>query len=439
MRAVTQRGNVTGKAEPNEAQSRPSRKPQRTVRTSLFTAAEIADLVDDLAGHAEAVCRHYLSNGRREGNYWMVGDLGNAPGRSLYVRLKASGKGAAGKWTDAAEDEYGDLLDIIRETCSLTAFPDVVAEARRFLGRPHGENRNRETRTHAGLHLQDVASHDDCSPDDKPEPYDAVEAARRLFAASRPITGTLAETYLRRRGITHLSGADALRFHPSCFYRIDRRDRDRHQQRSPDAGYDRHDVSHDAIAAAATGTFPALIAAVTDLDGNVTAVQRTYLDAQALSADAPLGILLGKAPVSSPHRALGDLLGHGVRIGPAGFGVTEEVMAAGEGIETMLSLGVCLPRLPMLAALSASHLAAIQLPTALRRLYIACDNDPAGQAAAAKLVARAEAAGIEAIMLAPMLDDFNGDLRRFGQHALAQHLRPQLSPQDVVRFLLLQD
>src|SRR5260370_34877638 len=49
-----------------------------------------------------AVCRHSPSNGPREGRYWVVGDVANPPGRSLYVRLYGplSGKGAAGKWTD---------------------------------------------------------------------------------------------------------------------------------------------------------------------------------------------------------------------------------------------------------------------------------------------------------------------------------------------------
>ena len=62
----------------------------------------IADLAHRLAREAEAVCRHYLSNGRRQGRYWIVGDLDNNTGRSLYVRLYGpnNGKGAAGKWTD---------------------------------------------------------------------------------------------------------------------------------------------------------------------------------------------------------------------------------------------------------------------------------------------------------------------------------------------------
>ena len=64
-------------------------------------------------------------------------------------------------------------------------------------------------------------------------------------------------------------------------------------------------------------------------------------------------------------------------------------MAAGEGIETMLSLRCVLPTMPMVAALSASHLAALLFPPTLRRLYIARDHDPAGDGAMASLVDRA--------------------------------------------------
>jgi hypothetical protein len=61
---------------------------------------DAAELAHRLARDAEAVCRHYLSNGRREGRYWLVGDVRNTPGRSMFVRLKESPKGPAGKWTD---------------------------------------------------------------------------------------------------------------------------------------------------------------------------------------------------------------------------------------------------------------------------------------------------------------------------------------------------
>ena len=64
--------------------------------------SETDELIRALAENAEGVCRAYLSAGRREGSYWIVGDLQNNPGRSLFVRLTGptSGAGASGKWTE---------------------------------------------------------------------------------------------------------------------------------------------------------------------------------------------------------------------------------------------------------------------------------------------------------------------------------------------------
>ena len=98
-----------------------------------------ADLARRLARDTEAVCRHYLSKGRRSGRYWIIGDVQNTPGRSLYVRLSGPdyGPGAAGKWTDAATGEHGDLLDLIALNRDLSRLGEAMAEARRFLVLPH--------------------------------------------------------------------------------------------------------------------------------------------------------------------------------------------------------------------------------------------------------------------------------------------------------------
>ena len=170
-----------------------------------------------------------------------------------------------------------------------------------------------------------------------------------------------------------------------------------------------------------------MIAAVTDLRGTITGAHRTWL-----APDGPDPIRAGKAPIDTPRKAMGDLLGHAVRFGNAG-----EVMAAGEGIETILSARQVLPHMAMAAALSAAHLAAILFPDDLRRLYIVRDNDPAGISARDSLAERANAAGIEAIVLSPRLGDFNEDLRHFGTDALHAMLRVQLAPQDVARFMSL--
>jgi hypothetical protein len=347
-------------------------------------ADTVRDLAQRLEQQAEAVCRRYLSAGRREGGYWLVGDVRNSPGRSMFVRLKESPKGPAGKWTDAATGEHGDLLDVIRESCGLIDFKDVADEARSFLSLPHPEpepNRPRSRRP---------------SP-----PAGSPEAAQRLFAMSQPIERTLVEAYLRNRGITTLHGTGSLRFHPRCYYRPD--------GHSP------------------TETWPAMIAAVTDLTGNLTGAHRTWLDPGGFTEAT-----LGKAPIDTPRRAMGDLLGHAVR-----FGVAGEVMAAGEGIETILSLRCVLPNMPMVAALSAAHLSAILFPDTLRRLYIVRDDDPAGDGAMATLVDRAQEVGIEAIVISPRLGDFNEDLRLLGIDALRAASRVQIAAQDVARFMEL--
>ena len=111
---------------------------------------DASELAHRLARDAEAVCRRYLSNGRRQGRYWMVGDVRNTPGRSMFVRLSGpdSGPGAAGHWTDAATTEYGDLLDVVRESCGFIDFRDVADEARRFLCLPRaGWHRRRAEQT----------------------------------------------------------------------------------------------------------------------------------------------------------------------------------------------------------------------------------------------------------------------------------------------------
>ncbi len=56
----------------------------------MLSASELADR---LARDAEAVCRHYLSAGRVAGKYWIVGDVANSEGRSLYVHLSGPRNG----------------------------------------------------------------------------------------------------------------------------------------------------------------------------------------------------------------------------------------------------------------------------------------------------------------------------------------------------------
>ena len=221
-----------------------------------------ADTAAALGRRAEAVCRRYLPHGRRQGRYWVAGNIAGARGRSLYVRL--AGPGTPGKWTDAATGEHGDLLDIVRRRTGAPTLRAALDEARAFLALPVEPARGGS------------------------ETYDASEAARRLWRRCRAIDGTHAERYLLARGLARFRFA-ALRFHPALRYRE----------------------------GASVRRLPALVAAVTGDDGTIGGVQRTWLDPRS-SAKAgvafprkALGRIFGRAVrFGSPGETL--LVGEGV-------------------------------------------------------------------------------------------------------------------------------
>ena len=338
------------------------------------------EIARHLGERAEAVCRRYLSSGRREGHYWLVGDVHNTPGRSLYVRLVRDADGRPpGKWTDAATGDHGDLLDIIAARCGYRDLRDTLTEARRFLNLPPPAATGPNPR----------------APKRKPG---SPDAAHRLWAASKPAPGTPAADYLSNRALPQAAESTlALRFHPHCYYRPARDD-------APET----------------RRAWPAMIAAVTDDDESLMGVHRTWLDPAACD----------KAPVVHPRSAMGQLLGHGVR-----FGASGDVMVFGEGIETMLSFREIATDLPLVAGLSAAHLAALSFPRSLRRLYIVRDNDASGLGAFETVAGRADAVGIEVHPIDPRLDDFNTDLQAFGTRGLAAAVAAQIHADDAARFL----
>lgn len=337
------------------------------------------EIAEKLADRAEAVCRTYLPKGRKSGNYWMIGDASGAPGQSMHVRLRGplSGKGAAGKWSDEANGDHGNLLDVIRHARGLSEFREVMAEACRFLALPDS------------IAAPVVRSRP------KRQTSSGREFASRLFTSSRGLAGSIAETHLRQRGIELQPDLEAIRFNPRCFHGTD------------EGGKPVY--------------WPAMVAAVTEETGALTGISRTYLSRDGLS----------KAPVDPSRRAKGDILGNGIR-----FGTAQDVMAAGEGIETSLSLRVPMPTMPIVAATSSNHLSALLFPTSLRTLLVIRDNDHAGDAATDALFARGQAAGIEVVLIEPELDDLNSDLVKLGRRRLIDRVRLQLPQALVERYMV---
>jgi putative DNA primase/helicase len=190
-------------------------------------------------------------------------------------------------------------------------------------------------------------------------------AARRIWDASRAAKGTIAERYLRARGIT-IEPPASLHYHPAL----------------------RHPSGVG---------LPSLVAAVEDLAGRFVGVHRTWLCADGFD----------KAAVTPQKAALGPISGGAVRLTLA----MAEVVALTEGIETGLSVvqatGLC-----TWATLGTSGLRSLRLPHCVRRVIIAADADAAGESAALRAAQRFVQEGRQVRIARPEDGkDFNDYLR----------------------------
>jgi hypothetical protein len=168
-------------------------------------------------------------------------------------------------------------------------------------------------------------------------------AYETFWRPSRSATGTVAETYLRNRGIT-------IRVPPSLrFTKIICRD------------------YHSTM------RWPALITGIQDVSGKFCGVAITVLCADGSD----------KAPIEVQKRIHGPFASGAVRL-------SSEVatrIAIGEGTETMLTVQEA-TGIPCWAALTASNLVRIRLPAMIREVIICTDNDGPGEAGSQALEKR---------------------------------------------------
>lgn len=163
--------------------------------------------------------------------------------------------------------------------------------------------------------------------------HDMGPLALQIWKASQPVAGTLAERYLRARGLQP-PYPRALRFQAKTIL---------------GSGPQRR-------------MMPAMIAAVEN-DLGVVAIQRTFLD-----AEDPL-----RKPVAKPKRALGLLGIAAIRLAPA----TDELGLA-EGIEDALSAMAWFGT-PTWALGGVERLALVAIPDRVRRLIIYADRGRSAQ------------------------------------------------------------
>lgn len=193
---------------------------------------------------------------------------------------------------------------------------------------------------------------------------DTVAEAVAIWRGAGPIKGTVAETYLRRRGLK-LILPESLRFA-----------RLRYGHSGP--------------------THPCLVALVAGADNMPTGIQRTYLEESG-----------GKAKVSKPKLSLGRVSGGSIRLAPCAA-----MLTVCEGLEDGLSLQQELGRAVWVAA-GASMMPNMRFPAGVRDVVIGADGDEAGEREARKAAAAFTERGIKSRIIRPLegFKDFNAELQ----------------------------
>ena len=266
--------------------------------------------------------------------------------------------------TDAATNEHGDLLDLIRLHTGGASLRHAMEEALAFLSLPRPLPQMAAiTPAAMTVRKRRAASGGAAGPSMAPMRKPTCTPAPSAIAASRPC------------GFIPISSI----------------------------------VGDDGI-----HRLPALVAAVTGDDGAIEGVQRTWLDPKRPA----------KANLARPRKALGRVHGRAVRFGGSASGAT---LLAGEGIETVLSLVTAVPGIHAAAALSAGSLGAFEPPQDLALLVIARDKDVEGGHAANRLQRRCVERGIPSIVIVPERSDFNDDLIAFGEETLAARIAPLIA------------
>lgn len=202
-----------------------------------------------------------------------------------------------------------------------------------------------------------------------------IRAGRRVWAAAVPAAGTLAEVYLRERGI-RMRLPDTVRF-----ARLDYFDQETGK------------VIHRDV--------PAVVCALQDGDGAVVGVQRIYLSADGKT----------KLDVPRPKLSLGIIVGSAFR--PAGHDIGVETTAiVCEGPEDGLTLAQELV-LPVLVACGTSLMPRISLPVTIDAVIVAGDNNAPGRAAVTETEEALGAKGIDTRAIFPEegFKDWNDQLR----------------------------
>jgi Toprim domain len=254
---------------------------------------------------------------------------------SFSINLHGAKRGA---WYRFSASIGGGVIELLSYalTGRVNAYSEAFKEARAFLGISSDDIRDdvakerRENERAIAARKREKAEREDDA-----RRAERADTASDIWERCVPIAGTLAETYLRGRGIpVPLAGwPQCLAFHAGLRYDLEPGD----------------------------AKYPCLVARVDDVGGKLTAIWRIYLSRDGKKAFGDKISKLGFGPSA----------GGAVRIGGVGAKI-----GVAEGIETSLACwSLTGARFPVWSALSTSGMTGIELPLAVERVEIYADAD----------------------------------------------------------------
>jgi hypothetical protein len=337
-----------------------------------------------------------LPKGRQSacGRFWEAGSVGGEGAIGKNGSLKVNLKDDSGLWNDfsapAGTDEAGgDMLQLIAAVLfggwsRDGAKKDAIDWAKSWLGWDDLEPGRLNIIRRDAIVREAVANQ---------ASEQALAAKRKKAAAlwhgSVPIAGTPAFTYLVGRGIDFGKLGripNSLRYLP------------------------------DAWCPERRGKYPAMIACIMALGGELLGVHRTFLDVSG-GKFGPVG----KARVENAKLSLGHYRGGCIPLSKGASRATLREIAAGtpvycsEGIEDGLTVAMALPEARVVAGVALANIGGLDLPAQAGPLVLIGQNDPIGSKAVEALegaIARQQAAGraVQVIFPAPQFKDFNDQL-----------------------------
>ncbi|CAL7961583.1 hypothetical protein GAMM_250009 [Gammaproteobacteria bacterium] len=276
---------VTGELEKLVNNSEQTTKLKEKLNTAIYSVKEIKQ---SLENQAENIVERLLgrpNNKLSSSKEWRYGNKG-----SLVVDMAGNKRGL---WKNFETGEYGNLMTLLQRELGLS-FPETLKYASdMFGGFQNHIPLSKISKDQIGTNKNTKAN---------AEKNKTSEYAQKLAKESLPISGTIAEKYLKKHRSIKNIDSDDIRYHPKVF--TDKNEKQKY--------------------------LPAMLSVGRDKDGNIQCVQATYLDPKTTNkAD----LAVKKRTYASPSGALVSLQKHKNITDPK-----NKISFIAEGAETGLSI-----------------------------------------------------------------------------------------------------